>query len=319
VALQMNKARYLTNLPDNKDAPFGGAFSVYNDETVFIRNEAINEFSRQPNFFNQDKIRKDFLNTYKEWAFSTHTQISGIGAYDKLCFTNGTTESFSHFYLRYREKKRLRLAKGEYFYSQMMKALWYTDRFAWLDEDHIKENDFVLLSVPFSDNGDVPDYLEKMLIDCDEKNVPVMLDFAYLNLAVNFKVDVNHPCIEYIVTSLSKVFPVENYRIGMRMQRKMFTDQLYVINEDGYNYINLLSASVGTKLMKNFEADFIFTKYRSKQIDMCKKYNLKISPCVYFGIDHLDQYPLYNRGTKTNRLCFSKIWDGRMKEPDVTL
>lgn len=315
----MSKIRYVTNLPDNKDQPFGGAFSVYDEETVQVRNDAVIEFIEKSKSLNHDDVRKTFLNTYKDWAFSTHPKIDGVKDYDKLCFTNGTTESFAQFYLRYRENKRLRLAKGEYFYSQMMKALYYQDNFAWLDDDEIQENDFVLISVPFSDHGDVPKFLENLLSDCDNKKVPVMLDLAYLNLAKDFEIDLTHPCIEYVVTSLSKVFPVEHHRIGIRMQRNMYEDQLYVVNEDNYNYINLLGAYIGTKLMRCFTADFIFNKYRSKQIAMCQKYNLKVSPCVYFGIDHQNQYPIYNRGCDTNRLCFTKIWDGRAKESDVTL
>ena len=116
----MTKPRYVTNLPDNKNEPFGGAFSVYDNNTVLTRNQAIEEYSKKPNFFDHDQVRKNFLGTYKEWAFSTHPNITGIDNYDQLCFTNGTTESFAMFYLRYREQKRLRLAKGEYFYSQMM-------------------------------------------------------------------------------------------------------------------------------------------------------------------------------------------------------
>mgnify|MGYP001211536006 FL=1 len=313
----MSKPQYVTNLPDNKNQPFGGAFSVYDEETVTTRNQAIAEYSRKPNFFDYDQTRKEFLGTYREWAFSSHPGITGIKDYGELCFTNGTTESFAMFYLRYKNTKRLRLAKGEYFYSQMMARLWFEKKFAWLDEDDIRPGDVVLLSVPFADTGSVPENLESMLTDCDQKNVPVMLDFAYLNLAKDFKIDVTHPCIEYIVTSLSKVFPVEHFRIGLRMQRTMFTDQLYVINEDNYNYINLLSAHIGTKLMKTFDADFIHTKYKAKQAEMCAKYNLSISPCVYFGIDHQNNFPIYNRGGSSNRLCFSKIWDGRMQEPVI--
>lgn len=303
-------ARY-TDLPDNRNKVFGGAFSVYDSETVFTRNEAIEQYAKLPMVFDQNKTRSEFLSKYKEWAFSSHPGISGIHQYNELCFTNGTQESFAMFYLRYRDNKRLRLAKGEYFYSQMMSRLWYNDRFAWLDEDEIREGDVLLISVPFSDTGDIPNDLEKLLSDCDSKNVPVMLDFAYINLAKGFKIDVSHPCIEYIVTSLSKVFPVEHLRIGMRMQRKMFTDQLYVINEDGNNYINLLSAFVGTKLIERYEADFIHDKYKLKQQSMCEKYDLDVSPCVYFGIDSNNNFPMYNRGGKSNRLCFSKIWDGR--------
>ena len=69
--------------------------------------------------------------------------------------------------------------------------------------------------------------------------------------------------------------------------------------------------------MKTFDADFIHTKYKAKQAEMCAKYNLSISPCVYFGIDHQNNFPIYNRGGSSNRLCFSKIWDGRMQEPVI--
>ena len=155
-----------------------------------------------------------------------------------MCFTQGTTESFAQFYIRYRSNKRLRIARGEYFYHQMMKSLWYSNNFAWLDDEPIKEGDVVLLSVPFADTGAVPSSLEKILCDCDRLKVPVMLDLAYLNLGVDMSFDLSHPCIEYVVSSLSKVFPIENHRVGIRLQKEPFEDQIYVINEYNYNYIN---------------------------------------------------------------------------------
>lgn len=307
-----------TNLPDLKDKPFGGAYSVHDQMTVQVRDESIFKFTKDYKNHDEDYIRKKFLDSYKQWAFSSHKNIKGIDAYNKLCFTNGTTESFAQFFIRFRDK-RLRLKKGEYFYSQMMKKLWYSKNSAWLEEDEIRKGDVLLISVPFANTGDVPVELENILTKCDNLEVPVMLDFAYINLAVNFNLDVSHPCIEYIVTSLSKVFPVENHRIGIRMQRKIFEDQLYVINEDKYNYINLLSAYIGTNLITTFPPDYIYNKYKLQQMQMCQKYNVKPSPCVYFGIDLKNQYPLYNRGTTENRLCFTRIWDGRMEAPNVVL
>jgi hypothetical protein len=196
----------------------------------------------------------------------------------------------------------------------MMKALWYpAAKFAWLDEDDLKMGDVLLISVPFSDTCAVPDNIEGMLNKCDRLNIPVMLDFAYLNISVPLKVNLEHPCIEYIVSSLSKVFPLENHRVGIRLQRKKFEDQLYVINEKNYNYINLLGAYVGTKMMKEFPAYYVVDEYRNDQKFMCESMNLEMADCVYFGIDYNNQYPEYNRGGLTNRLCFSRIWDGRMK------
>lgn len=73
----------------------------------------------------------------------------------------------------------------------------------------------------------------------------------------------------------------------------------------------MLSAYVGTKLMETYPADYIYNKYRQKQLDMCGQLNVEASPCVYFGVDTKGQFQDYNRGTPTNRLCFSRVWDGR--------
>lgn len=302
-----------TNLTDNKGKTFGGAYSVHDSETCWTRDEAVKNYIDNQSQLDNEEIKSKYLQTYKQWMFSVHPEITGWEDYNELCFTQGTTESFAQFYLRFRDHRRLRLAKGEYFYNQMMKGLWYNEKFAWLDEDQIRPNDVVLISVPFSDTGAVPNFLEKLLTDCDENAVPVMLDLAYIGLSVNQKINLEHQCIEYVVSSLSKVFPVELHRIGIRMQRKKFEDQLYVINEKNYNYINITSAYLGTKLMEKFPADYIYNKYRQRQLDMCGKLNLEVSPCVYFGIDKDKQFQEYNRGTETNRLCFSRVWDGRMK------
>ena len=303
-----------TNLPDNKSKPFGGAYSVHDRELTSYRDETIRMFTVNNNYSekNAEIIKQDFLQTYKQWMFSHFPTVNGVEQYTHMCFTQGTTESFAQFYIRYRDNHRLRIAKGEYFYNQMMKSLWYSDNFAWLDDEPIKEGDVVLLSVPFADTGAVPSSLEKILCDCDILKVPVMLDLAYLNLGVDMSFDLSHPCIEYVVSSLSKVFPIENHRVGIRLQKEPFEDQIYVINEYNYNYINLLSAFLGTAMMKKFSANYVFDKYHSKQLALCQKLDLVPSYCVYFGIDYSGRFREYNRGGNGNRLCFSRIWDGRM-------
>ena len=304
-----------TTLPDNKDKPFGGAYSIYDQETCGVRDSLISSFTLK-NFYDKEKaekIKKEYIETYKKWMFSSHN-INGCDKYKFGCFTNGTRESFNFYYLRYLPTKRLRIAKGEYFFHQMLKGI-YSDyvKFAWIDDEPIKKGDFVLISVPFSDTGNTPNYLESMLDICDDLEVPVMIDLAYLNISKGLTFNLDHKCIKYIVSSLSKVFPVENFRIGIRLQKEIFEDPLTVINELYYNYINLLSARLGTGLMSTFRADYIFNKYKDKQRDACAKLDLSMSSCVYFGLDYKNKYNDYNRGTSSNRLCFTRIWDERFK------
>lgn len=307
-----------TNLPDNKHKIFGGAYGVHDTALVQYRDRLIKKFTSldSANPAVAEQIKTNFLEVYRHWLFDGF-DFAGTDLYQHVCFTQGTTESFAQFYIRYRENYRLRIARGEYFYHQMMKSLWYTDKFAWLDEDNLKSGDVLLISLPFADTGDIPVGLDQLLDECDRLDIPVMLDLAYLNLAVgsvfNHKIDLARPCIKYVVSSLSKVFPVENLRIGIRLQKEPYEDQLYVVNEPNYNYINLLSAYVGAGMMNKFPSDYTFNQYRSAQIEMCNQMNLAPSPCVVFGIDYNNAYPEYNRGAATNRLCFSRLWDGRSK------
>ena len=247
--------------------------------------------------------------------FSSHN-VNGYEQYDQICYTHGTTESFSQFYVRYRNAKRLRIKKGDYFYHSMMQKLWYGDNFAWLDDDKIQEGDVLIISVPFAQTGDVPDNLENILNECDEKSVPVLLDMAYLNISNGLEINLDHPCIEYVTSSLSKTFPVELNRIGIRLQKTKFEDQLYVINEDGYNYINLQNCYVATQLMDRFPADYIYKKYLPKQQQYCKELDLTPSKCVIFGLDKKQKHTQYKRRQDDvmARLCFSRVWDGRMDD-----
>ena len=91
------------------------------------------------------------------------------------------------------------------------------------------------------------------------------------------------------------------------------------INEPNYDYINILSAYLGLRMMQRFDANYTYSKYHEKQQITCEKFGVDPSPCVYFGIDTDNFYSEYNRGNETNRLCFSRVWDGRMGEPDPTV
>lgn len=263
---------------------------------------------------NAENIKSSFLELYRDWIFRCF-KFDNTDLYRYACFTQGTTESFAQFYIRYRDQHRLRIKRGEYFYHQMMKSLWYSERFAWLEDDELRQGDVVLISTPFADTGAAHANLDHILNECDRLHIPVMLDLAYLNMTVGSvfdqSIDFARPCIKYVVSSLSKVFPVENLRIGIRLQKDFAEDQLYVINEKNYNYINLLSAYVGHGMMQQFEPDHVFRKYRPQQLGLCRALDLVPSPCFVFGIDQHNRYPEYNRGGITNRLCFSRIWDGR--------
>ena len=71
-----------TNLPDNKDKIFGGAYSVHDWETCKFRDFIIQEYVYKPS--DPDLIKEEFISTYREWMASTHNLI-GIEKFSAAC------------------------------------------------------------------------------------------------------------------------------------------------------------------------------------------------------------------------------------------
>ena len=299
----------LTGLPNLKNKLYGGAYSIWDPRLCDTRDLSLKSFKMPKNV---TKLKNNYFDLYQAWLLSTHPKITGLDQFHTPCFTNGTSDSFAHFYIKYHQAKRLRLRRGEYFFHQWIMRTHYADRFAWLDDEPLAQGDVVLLSVPFANTGNCPADLEQTLTLCDSLQIPVMLDFAYLNLSTDFTIDLTDPCIEYVVTSLSKVFPVENWRVGIRWQKCDSEDPLTIINEDGYEYLNVQSMALGVAMMSEYPADWTYNQYRWLQLDKCKELGITPSDSVYFGLDYNNLYPEYSRGGDVNRLCFTRLWDGRM-------
>lgn len=282
-------------LPNLKDKPYGGASNINDPAALaFVHNNFV--VDAKPNI-------KEFLQDYSEWAFGKHN-VYGIENYKHLGYANGTTEIFDKFYLRHNHR-RLRLFRGEYFYHMIMGR--NCKDFAWIDEQPLDKNDFMVISMPFSDTGGIPNGFQTTLEKCEELEIPVCIDMAYLNLSKLANFNVDFKCIETIATSLSKIFPVAHLRIGLRLNRHNIDDGINAYTNNMIPYVNTASIDIGHKLIKNYSSTWIWDSYHLKQHDICNKLGVAPSNCVIFGIDHLNKYGEYNRGGKTNRLCFSKI------------
>lgn len=286
-------------MPPLRDKPYGGAWSVYDNESVdFLHSISVEKGNRSA-----------FVREYRDW-FSDNKYFKGLDSYTHVDFSAGTTEAFGQFYFKHLDK-RLRLLKGEYFYHWLMARNYFTSS-AELGTEPLAKGDVVVMSCPFSGTGNIPPNFYDTLSQCEKLDIPVMLDLAYINISCINDLDLDFKCIKEITTSLSKVFPVENYRIGIRLRRDFYDDSLYAYNEN--DYVNLYSVNVGQKLIEKFSNNWLYDKYETIQIQTCDNLGIKKSDCVIFGLAEKGSYEEYNRGGEYNRLCFSRAWDGRIKE-----
>jgi hypothetical protein len=296
-------------LANLKTLPYGGAQYVVNSDREKFIHDSVIKAANDHCLWNTD-LQKTFLDEYYAWIQNTTLNtFKGIEEFKVRAFSQGTTEAFDKFYLK-NSHRRLRYFKGEYMYHQVAGRHYFDYGSAFIEDADIAGGDCVVISLPFSDTGNEHPRMHEVLQKCTELDVPVLLDFAYLGICSGITFDLTYPCITDVTFSLSKTFPVPHLRIGMRLTRYDDDDALLVMNKTGYT--NRLSIQVGLDLIRTWTADFIPKQYKEAQERLCQELGVEPSNSIIFGIDRKNQYPEYNRGGQTNRLCFAKILDTKI-------
>lgn len=254
----------------------------------------------------EEGLEKEFLSRYRQWILESRmNRFSGLSEtdYPFACYVHGTSQSFDHFFRRH-ANRRVRFFKGEFAYHK----IYCRDVIPWVfvEDEPIGLGDAVIVSMPFSDSGEVPIALKDTLDRCHLLGVPVLIDAAYIGICRQVEFDFSHPAIETVTTSLSKAFTgAAALRIGARFERVFRDDPVDFFN--GVGMFSRVGARLGTKLLKRFECDYIPTKYLSKQLEICDRLNLTPSSCVIFANGD-DRFRAFNRGGAYNRICLSKLF-----------
>ena len=284
-----------------KSLPYGSVHCIKNEELENEVAEIVKDVISS-GCLNDTDVHDRFCKKYLTWILSTkNNNITGLENFSALAFSNGTTEAFDKFYLKHKAR-RLRYFKGEYMYHLASAKAYFND-YAVIEDDALRSTDVVVFSLPFADNGAEHPLMEDILNACDKLNIPVLIDCCYFGVCggVNFNFD--HRCIEEVVFSLSKNFPVQHLRIGMRCSRIDNDDPLFVYNKN--KYVNRLGAAVGEALLSRYSPDYNYDTYRSTQEKFSTELGVNPTKCVFFANSE-DKFSEYNRGTSQNRLCFSK-------------
>ncbi len=225
-----------------------------------------------------------------------------LAAFPHLHLTNGTTGSFENFYQIHCNRK-LKVLPGEYpFHRDVFENL--ERPWAWLQIDQLDQNDFVILSVPFSGDGNIHPELFSVLEHCEALRIPVLIDCAFAGLSALTLPDLRRfQCIQKISFSLSKVFNFGHFRCGFEYC-KLPTGSNFILNN--WDYGPKAAAYWGLALMQQFPLRHIFDTYRAKQLEVCKELQITPSDTVLFGIGD-DSWKEFNRDKTFNRICLSNV------------
>lgn len=127
----------------------------------------------------------------------------------------------------------------------------------------------LLVSLPGWKYLDIPPNWNEILVECEQKNIDVHIDCAWLLTGKNFEIDFGHPCIKSIGMSISKY----NYswnRCGIRYCRQRRMDSITMLNHY-YPTTNANIVTAGYHAINNIPRDYVWNTYAHAHEKICNE------------------------------------------------
>jgi hypothetical protein len=233
------------------------------------------------------KFEKSFGSWLEKNKYNT---LSGLENFEPD-ISQGATQAFDSFYIKH-ANRHWKMFYGEYFYHTLT-AINLQKQWSFIqDHRELNSGDVLMISVPFCDTGNQINNIEAILDHCDQHNVPVLIDCAYYTIARDIELNLNHSCIDTVVFSLSKTFPVAHARVGMRYTRLTHRDGQKLHSK--INYDNRVSAAVGLYIIDQYSSDWVVDRYYESYLRHTDLLNLTPGNSIMFAEGN-DSWVEYSR------------------------
>ena len=117
----------------------------------------------------------------------------------------------------------------------------------------------LIISIPFWQYTDVHPEWETILKQCEEKNIDIHIDGAWMQSARNIEFDFDHPSIKSFAMSMGKGLDINWNRIGIRWTKQRTVDSITLMNQ--FEQIHSTAINCGSVLMQNIGKDYAWEKY----------------------------------------------------------
>ena len=269
--------------------------AIYNGETMdhLINTEFFKSIADR-----ELNVTKEYCEYARQWITTSKlNNFTGIEDFPYAYPSVGVSHQLDelHYYCL-RNNLRLRMFKGEFPYNYDRHNFKFGED--WVENGPLEKNDLLLVSVPFSANGNKPNRFEETLDEAETKGVKVFLDIAWFGTCNGIDIALNHPAVEWVGFSTTKSLSCGDYRNGVRFSRHPYDDSLSITAKWGHGVH--LNNAIGLELMQNFSPDTQWNKYNKKAKQVCEHYGLTLSNAVHIAIggpgwEYFSRNGTYNR------------------------
>jgi hypothetical protein len=230
----------------------------------------------------------DFVDKASNWFKST--KINDLHGWDKFRSVD-IIMGCTHFIesLASKHKWNIQILQNEYAYYTVM-GKQHTE------VGQLDPGKPLIVSLPNYHHGDRPDW-ENVLKECEQKDIDIHVDCAWVTAAKGFKFNFDHPNIKSFAMSMSKYNFTWN-RIGLRWSRQRTMDSCSLISAQ--RKYNELTTACGSFMMDNIPRDYGWQKYGDLINKICDKLNLK--PTMFFYVLKDNNGNLYSIGNVLGKI-----------------
>jgi hypothetical protein len=208
---------------------------------------------------------KEFIPQAIEWFQSSRVNnIQGWNAFPLVDVTMGNTHYIESFILKY-GWDGFQILKNEYAYYTLMGK-------HGVDVEDLEPNKPLLITLPHWSFCDLRPEWQDVLKICEQRNIDIHIDLAWIITARDIDLNLDHPCIKSFAMSMSK-YSLQWSRVGLRWSRQKSMDSVTIFNNYYYE-TNTIVTSVGAYFINHLERDYCWNTYGDRHHDLCSSLGL---------------------------------------------
>lgn len=224
----------------------------------------------------------EFIHKATEWFSSTKiNDLQGWNKFPCVDIIMGCTHFIES--LASKNKWNIQILEREYAYYNLMGK-------HPTKQGQLKPGVPLIVSLPNYYYGDRPEW-QNVLAECEQKNIDIHIDCAWITAARGFNFNFDHPNIKSFAMSMSK-YNFSWNRVGLRWSRQRTMDSCTLISTQ--RKYNELTISCGSYMMDNVSRDYGWENYGETVEKICRK--LGLSPTMFFYVVKDNDNNLYSIG-----------------------
>jgi len=246
--------------------------------------------------------------THRQWV----SKMVDLSNFPYCYYVHGVTDAIHHWVLN--KNTPWQYMEGEYEYAGMIgpKGTSVCDvPGQFMNEDthraglpaKIHPQNPMYISIPSAADGNIfyPN------VSSWKNQPPVILDCTYIS-STSIKTIEVPKTTEQVFFSFSKGFGLIGSRLGLVYTKEPHPTLHRLKEYENWNYVGVRTMQL---LMNNFAIDSMYNRYKDRQIELCKEYNLTPSDVFYLATTH-DRYYTRRRRMRWNdsaRICLTPLFE----------